>query len=982
GEIKDANISACQYYGWSYSELCGKNLSEINTLSKEAIKTELEIAAKESQNHFYFKHRLASGDIRDVEIFTSFYKSDDLKLILSIIHDITAQKQAEEVVRQNEARFRSFIEQAPIPIGVWKLEGTCLYANRKYLETLGMNSIEEIVGRPATDFFASQFREESKERTRRRMQGLPVATEYESVALRADGTHFPVLLSVAPIQLSDKTVSIAFMTDITERKRQEAVLQESEQRYRQLFDASPDGVVLIGPDGLIVRANIAQARMYGYDTPEDLHGIYAPQLVAPSCRDYSAQIMQRRLNGEEILPIEYVVLRKDGTTFRAEISATILRNGDRTVSGYICVTHDITSQIQANEALRESEEKLRALFDNSKDAIGISKDGIAVMVNNAYLEMFGYANMDEITGKSLLNQLSPKEHDRIKSYITLRNAGQDAPKCYEAIGIRKNGTEFPLELNVGAFVLHGEMFSVGNIRDISERKRTEEMLKESSDRLELATASAQLGIWDWDIANNKMLWNDQMFRLYGIAEKPASYGVEIWKSGLHPDDIAYAWEACQAAIQDDKKYDIEFRVKHSSGAVRIIKADGVVLRGNSGQAVRMLGINRDITDHKTLEQERMKYEQQLQQSQKLESLGVLAGGIAHDFNNILSMIFGYVEMAIRKSNEDTVKNALNKSLTAMDRVRALTGQLLTFAKGGVPVRKIDALFPFVQETTRFALSGANVVPRFDVAQNLWSANYDQNQLGQVVDNIVINANQAMPMGGIIEITARNVVLKDKEHVALPKGNYVRISIKDYGTGIPKEMLPRIFDPFFTTKIKGHGLGLATCYSIINRHDGCIDIDSELGKGSTFHIYLPAADGSILPTQKNGARLGKGSGTFLVMDDEENILEITKDMLEFLGYTVICKTDGRAIVDFIAGELKANRSIAGIILDITIPGGMGGKEAVKEIRKLCPETPLFVASGYAEDPVMANPKEHGFTASICKPFNMNGLTEMLGERLTN
>jgi signal transduction histidine kinase/ActR/RegA family two-component response regulator len=388
----------------------------------------------------------------------------------------------------------------------------------------------------------------------------------------------------------------------------------------------------------------------------------------------------------------------------------------------------------------------------------------------------------------------------------------------------------------------------------------------------------------------------------------------------------------------------------------------------------------DITGHKRADEEHRKYEQQLQQTQKLESLGLLAGGIAHDFNNLMGGIFGYIDMAREESKDEKVRLYLSKTMNTIDRARGLTAQLLTFAKGGAPVQKVTSLFPFIQGAAQFALSGSNVSCLFDVAEHLWLCNIDKNQIGQAIENIIINAKQAMPAGGTIEVTARNISQGEQEQSTLAPGNYVKISIKDSGIGIAKELLPLIFDPFYTTKTKGHGLGLATCYSIIKRHGGAIAVESQPCKGSTFHIYLPASAEPVLETTASPVVKHKGSGTIIVMDDEEVMRDTIKHTLKTLGYSVICKNDGRETLESFIQETKAKRAITGLILDLTIPGGMGGKATVEEIRKLNTEIPVFVASGYADDPVMINPADYGFTASLGKPFIKNELEEMLERHL--
>jgi len=354
----------------------------------------------------------------------------------------------------------------------------------------------------------------------------------------------------------------------------------------------------------------------------------------------------------------------------------------------------------------------------------------------------------------------------------------------------------------------------------------------------------------------------------------------------------------------------------------------------------------------------------------------LAGGIAHDFNNILMGVFGFTELAKSEAKDAIVSDYLAQSMESMERARALTQQLLTFSKGGTPIKQITSLSPIIKDTTQFSLSGSNVSCNYDMPSNLWHCIVDRNQIGQVLQNIVINAKQAMPMGGTIKVSAKNISLKKAEHPTLKEGNYVSISIKDQGMGISEEMLPRIFDPFFTTKTKGHGLGLATSYSILNRHDGAINVKSELGKGTTFQIYLPACDESEIINVETMLRKHSGTGRILLMDDEEAVRELISKMLQSFGYTVICKENAKDTIAYFVQETKTNSHFTAIILDLTLPGGIGGKEVAVEIRRLDKEVPLFVASGYAGNSIIAHPQEYGFTASISKPFMMAELMELL------
>ncbi len=378
---------------------------------------------------------------------------------------------------------------------------------------------------------------------------------------------------------------------------------------------------------------------------------------------------------------------------------------------------------------------------------------------------------------------------------------------------------------------------------------------------------------------------------------------------------------------------------------------------------------RDITLQKRAEAE-------LLRTEKLSSLAILAGGIAHDFNNLLGGIYGNIEMARTVSQSRQVKDFLDATLKTMNRARALTQQLLTFAKGGAPMRRVAPVESFLRETANFACSGSRTSCALDIEPGLWACNYDADQVAQVIDNILINAQQAMPGGGMITVTARNVGIGGEDSPALAPGRYVRLSIRDQGIGISVEHLPRIFDPFFTTKQQGSGLGLATSFSIIRQHGGHIQAESEPGKGSVFHIFLPASDAPAEARPAPEAVLAKGAGRILVMDDEEMLRETIGTMLKYHGYETVMAADGAEALRIFDASLSVGNPFAAVILDLTISGGMGGRETIAELRKKDRAIPVFVASGYAVDPILACPQDYGFTDSIAKPFSRKGLIEIL------
>lgn len=430
-------------------------------------------------------------------------------------------------------------------------------------------------------------------------------------------------------------------------------------------------------------------------------------------------------------------------------------------------------------------------------------------------------------------------------------------------------------------------------------------------------------------------------------------------------------EICGMPQAMEKKETIVYEETMPSENNRVVEVHTIPFQEPDGKWL-FAEFNVDITRRK-------KAEEALVTAQRLESLGILAGGIAHDFNNLLSGIFGSIAIASELSDNEEAKTYLLQASGSIDRARSLTAQLLTFAKGGEPVKTTGSLSPFIEETVNFALSGSNVSCKFEIAEDLALCEFDRNQIGQVIDNLVINAKQAMSGSGVIEVSAENITVPDNENTKYLPGKYIKITVKDSGTGIPEEVLPKIFDPFFTTKSKGAGLGLATSYSIVKRHGGFIEVKSEIGKGSTFAVFLNAANGLIPSENDNIEKEHKGFGAILVMDDQEIIRETTGKMLESFGYTVINKEDGASAVEY----FENNRSnIKAMIFDLTIPGGMGGLEAVSKIREINKFVPVFVSSGYADDPVMADPQKYGFTASISKPFTKTELVKVLNRYMEN
>jgi len=410
------------------------------------------------------------------------------------------------------------------------------------------------------------------------------------------------------------------------------------------------------------------------------------------------------------------------------------------------------------------------------------------------------------------------------------------------------------------------------------------------------------------------------------------------------------------------------------GTKRSIDDSGAPIKDCKGNIMGVVLVFRDITEKRRAERELLK-------ADKLESLGVLSGGIAHDFNNILTSILGNISIAKMFAKPgDKIFERLEEAENDCMRARVLTQKILTFSRGGAPIMKTAFISELLRDSASFALSGSNVRCEFSIPDDLWRIEVDEGQIAQAISNLIINASQAMPGGGVINLLAENIVVDEKQGIPLNNGGYVKISVTDHGIGIPKEHFQQIFDPYYTTKRGGSGLGLAIAYSIVKRHNGYIDVKSIPGKETTFSIYLPASPKEALAEKESGEKIRGGKGKILVMDDEKMIRDVVGDMLGILGYEAGFAKDGAEAVELYKKAEQSVRPFDAVIMDLTVPGGMGGKEAVRKLAEIDPEVKAIVSSGYSDDPVMADFRKYGFSNVVAKPYNIKELGDALYEVL--
>jgi PAS domain S-box-containing protein len=428
--------------------------------------------------------------------------------------------------------------------------------------------------------------------------------------------------------------------------------------------------------------------------------------------------------------------------------------------------------------------------------------------------------------------------------------------------------------------------------------------------------------------------------------------------------------AVRQVFETGRPYTAMHRHTDNKGNILYVETKAYPIKDESGSVTSAIETINNITERHLLEEERLK-------TQKLESIGTLAGGIAHDFNNLLQSIFGYISIAkLRITSPAESLGMLSQAEKALDIAVNLTKQLLTFSKGGKPVKKLISLTPVIENAAKFALSGSRSNLQIDIEPGLWQVDADDGQLGQAIQNIVLNASQAMPEGGVVGIAAKNVERPDKENRQRTGGKYVEISVTDSGVGIAEKYLQKIFDPYFTTKEKGSGLGLATSYSIMRNHGGSIDVTSVLGKGTTFRVYLPAAEAKNAVRETTEISPSNRRGKILVMDDEELVRDIAGELLKALGQEVDFADRGEVAIEKYKKARESGNPFDVVILDLTIRGGLGGKDTFKRLRAIDPQVQAIVSSGYSSDDSVAEYEKYGFAACLSKPYRIGDLRKIL------
>ncbi|WP_173201558.1 hybrid sensor histidine kinase/response regulator [Geobacter sp. SVR] len=646
---------------------------------------------------------------------------------------------------------------------------------------------------------------------------------------------------------------------------------------------------------------------------------------------------------------------------------------------------EISERKKAEGALTETQALLNGVIDSTTDFIwSVESGSFGLCSFNKSIEQVFFKTRGIRLEIGMCPDVLFSKKEQIQTWHDFYRAALEKGS-YTTEYVTVDGTMI-LELSFNPLTNGNKTFGISVFgKDITKSHQDLKKMRELSQRLHLATSSAKLGIWEWNVRDNIMIWNDQMFELYGTKPGSNPMDIDMWINRLHPDDKDATIAAYQGALNGDDVYDTTFRILLPNGDLKHIKANGLVIKGVDGSAERMLGINSDITATIQHEEEKLKLESQLHQAQKMESIGRLAGGIAHDFNNMLSVILGTANLSLLKVPEDgDLRRNLEMITQAAERSAKITRQLLAFSRKEVIEPKPINLNMLILESEKNLgrLIGEDVKLTFKPGSNLWTVMIDPSQVHQILINLSVNARDAMPEGGTLAIETLNVSINDDyshHHLDAHPGDFVQLIVVDNGCGMERETIKHIFEPFFTTKEvgKGTGLGLATVYGIVTQNNGFINVYSEPGQGTVFKIYLPRLREEAEPEETVATAPLSGTGRILLVEDEEMLLWSTTRLLEEIGYTVIQADSPEKALAF----CEQNEAFDLILTDVVMPG-INGRDMVERIRAIKPGVKVLFMSGYTADLVARRGIVESGMHFISKPLDMKQLNDKIGQLLVS
>ncbi len=1019
GYLVECNETMAQMYGFEGKEdLIGARLSEVLSPEREAnIQYITEFISS--------NYQLNSREVYDRDLFGNLHifqnnlvgilGDGQLLRVWGTQRDVTDQRKATEALRESEERFRSLAENIPSVVYLCKND-------KRYTMQYLNDTIERITGYSKEKFLSDELSiselfhpDDAPEIYQKVDEALQQKQPYHlTYRLRhKDGDYHWVEEFGSGLFHKDQLHYLeGVILDITDRIHTENAIRESEAKFRALTESASSAIFIYQGDQFKY-INKAAESLTGFTRAEILKKHFW-DLVHPDFQHIVKDRGLARQRGEAV-PEEYEfkILTKDGQEKWLAFSATSIEfEGEPAGLGTAFDITDRKHSEKVQSVIYEISEAAHTVWD-LRDLYKRIHDSIRKLMpaENFYIALY-----------------DPQQHElEFPYYIDKYDEKPEGPQPFghgvTEYVIRQGTPLLATPDKVQELIQNGEIEKIGELsvdwlgvplkknsktvgvlavqsytqgvryserdRDILNfvstqvamtiaKKQAEAELASEREQLAVTLRSIGDGVITTDTNGNVTMLNRMAEDLTGWDQedavgKPVTEILKLIDEQTRQPIDSFITQVI-ASRQIEQLPDHTLLIAKSGEEKNI--ADSIApLRNELSQVIGAVVIFRDISEQRRMEEELLK-------SRKLESVGTLAGGIAHDFNNILAGILGNISLAkVSLSNPEKTKELLENAEKASQRAANLTNQLLTFSKGGAPVKQSASVGDIIRESVPFTLHGSNVRYRLEIDENLRPIEVDPGQIDQVIQNLVLNADQAMPAGGTITVEAQNVEIGAENSVTgLSPGKYVRIVVKDQGSGIPEEHLDQIFDPYFTTKEMGQGLGLATCYSIVQKHGGIITADSTANIGTRMSIYLPILEEKQVAAKPKPPKLipANGSGKVLVMDDESMVREIAVAMLAQLGYTVETAVDGEQAIEKYVHAKEQGKPYSAVIMDLTIPGGMGGEQAIKALLKYDRHAKGIVSSGYSTDPVMANYKDYGFVAKVAKPYNLEILHNILGK----
>lgn len=974
------NDKACTSLGYDRQELLKKGIMDIETTFPDNYSWQTHVNELRQRGSIITEgiHKRKNGTTFSVEANISYAVLNTRDYVVTVVCDISERKRADAEIAERGAKLQQIMDTASVGIGLVDKTGHITHANRRMGEMFGY-VVEELIGSEYIDLVHSAEREIVRQNMLALLTSKIPAVDLERRYLRKDGSEFWGHLACRRFYDAhgNELGLVGVIIDITEHKTTEEALRESENQFKMLVQHLPIAVGLHDRNNNIKYLNDKFVETYGY-TLEDI-----PNLDAWWPRAYPDETYRREViatwnkevekalrEGREIEAMPYNVTCKDGTVRIVEIFGMPIGDDN------IAIFNDITER-------KRAEDEFKVFVDRLTLAKRVASMGIwdwdlstnTAILDNKMYEIYGWKNEGKPISCDMWTQ-SVHPEDLPKVWASLqRTINQKVCDAVEFRIIRPDGSIRYIQAAESVVLdSNSEVQRVVGVNyDISERKEAEHRIAESVSFIQTMIEKSPFGIITYNAEGNVVWTNETTARIVGSTieelKKQNFRQLQSWKmSGL--------LDAAEKALATGLEQQVNVHFITTVGKEVWLDSHFVPFTFEDQQ--HMFVLFSDITEGKRAEEEKQKLEEERQKMQKLEAIGILAGGIAHDFNNLLQGIFGYISLAKIKIDQkeqslamiEQAENALHMSVN-------LTTQLLTFAKGGKPIKKNISLRPVIENAVKFALSGSRVDYKISFDEKLWAVEADEGQIGQVIQNVVINAQQAMPEGGTVTITTKNVHAPQKglPHL-LKNGDYVEICVEDSGIGIEKQYLQKIFEPYFTTKGKGSGLGLSTCYSIIKYHGGLIDVASEPGKSTTFFIYLPATEAEIEIKEPPAVCSGVLKRKILVMDDEEMVRNIAGELIRSLGHDVELAEHGGAAIEKYQSAMESGKPFDIVILDLTIRGGMGGKETIEQLLLIDPAVRAIVSSGYSDDDTVSDYHKYGFKSCLTKPYKVANLRDTI------